>query len=128
MNIAIAAIAFFALLAVPLAGLGYVLVKEHRKQGAWIQRTRRILAEGRPATAVVTAMGPASLGKFVFTIHLDVQLGGEREFSAMVEALVPPYASGAFAPGKRVAVRYVLAERAVAIDFPAMGYAPPPGW
>jgi hypothetical protein len=98
------------------------------KQSAWIAQTRRALAEGEPGTAVITSMGQSSLGRLVATLALDVQPERAQAFSATVEAYVPPYAAAALSPGKRVAVRCIAAERAVAIDYPAMGYEAPPGW
>ncbi len=117
-----------ALFTALVGGVGYAVFKAVREQSEWIERTRRILDEGRPSTAVVTAMGPTSRGKSVFAVDLDVQPAGEAPFSTRIEVFVPPYAAAAFGPGKRVAVRYVPVERAVAIDYPAMGFARPPGW
>lgn len=116
---------FFALL---LGGLGYALLKAYRTQAAWIGATRRALAEGVPGSAIITSMGPSPLGKLVVRLQLDVQTERGAAYSTTLDAFVPHYAAAAFEPGKQVRVRCIASERMVAIDFPAMGYAAPPGW
>jgi hypothetical protein len=97
--------------------------RELQKQARWTEATRQILASGVSAPAQIRTVGPSKLGRHVFTIELEVQPDtGESPFAATVDTLVPPYASGAIAPGREVRVRFSPADRAVAIDLQAMGY------
>lgn len=115
---------FFAML---VGGLLTVIWREVRKQARWTEATQRVLATGTSAGAVIRTVGPSKLGGGrVFAIGLEVQPDtGEPAFSATVDALVPIYAAGAIAPGRQVRVRFEPQQRAVAIDFVAMGYALP---
>lgn len=115
---------FFALL---IGGPLAAVWRELRKQARWLEATQRILASGVSGSAVIRTVGPSKLGgRHVLAIGLEVQPDtGEPAFSAAVDALVPVYAAGAIAPGKPVRVRFEPHQRAVAIDFAAMGYVAP---
>jgi hypothetical protein len=111
---------FFTLL---IGGVLAVVWRELRKQARWSEATRRILASGVSAPAQIRTVGPSKLGRHVFTIVLEVRPdAGESPFVATVDTLVPPYASGAIAPGSEVRVRFSPNDLAVAIDLQAMGY------
>lgn len=111
---------FFAVL---IGGLLAVIWRELRRQARWIEATRQILASGLGAGAQIRTVGPSKLGgSRVFSIGLEVRPDtGEAAFSATVDTLVPAHAAGAIAPGKQVRVRFTPQDRAVAIDFEAMG-------